>query len=92
MGSVSGVMVAGLTTIYFDTGFLIVLKAFVAAIFGAMVSYPLAIAGAIAVGLVESFAAFWQSAYKDATVFLLLIPVLLWLSHRAGWSEREEEE
>lgn len=92
MGATSGVMVAGLTTIYFDTGFLIVLKAFVAGIFGALLSYPLAIGGALAVGLVESFAAFWHSAYKEAIVFLLLIPVLLWLSQRAGTSETEDEE
>jgi len=92
MGSVSGVLIAGLTTIYFDTGFLIALKAFVAAIFGALLSYPLAIVGAISVGLVESFGAFWASAYKDAIVFVLLIPVLLWLSTRGGWSDDEEQE
>jgi branched-chain amino acid transport system permease protein len=92
MGSVSGVLIAGLTTIYFDSGFLIGLKAFVAAIFGGLLSYPLAIAGALAVGLVESFGAFWASAYKEAIVFLLLIPVLLWLSARAGWSDGEDEE
>jgi branched-chain amino acid transport system permease protein len=92
MGSVSGVLIAGLTTIYFDSGFLIGLKAFVAAIFGGLLSYPLAIAGALAVGVVESFGAFWASAYKDAIVFLLLIPVLLWLSARAGWSDGEDEE
>jgi branched-chain amino acid transport system permease protein len=92
MGSVSGVLIAGLTTIYYDSGFLIGLKAFVAAIFGGLLSYPLAIGGALAVGLVESFGAFWASAYKEAIVFLLLIPVLLWLSARAGWSDGEDEE
>ena len=41
---------------YYDSGFIIGLKAFVAAIIGGLVSYPLTAVGALAVGLVESFA------------------------------------
>ena len=49
-------LVAPVTTMYYDSGFLIGLKAFVAAIIGGLVSYPLTAIGALAVGVVESFA------------------------------------
>ena len=62
---------------YYDSGFIIGLKAFVAAIIGGLVSYPVTAIGALAVGLVESFASFWSGALKDVIVFSLLIPVLL---------------
>lgn len=91
MGAVSGILAAGLTTIYYDSGFIIGLKAFVGAICGNMVSYPLAIAGALAVGVIESFGAFWASAYKDAIVFGMLVPVLVWLSLHSTAHEEEED-
>jgi len=36
-----------------------------------------AAAGAILIGLLDSFSSFWASAYKDAIVFAAIIPVLL---------------
>ena len=72
-----GVLIAPVTTMYYDSGFIIGLKAFVAAIIGGLVSYPVTAIGALAVGLVESFASFWSGALKDVIVFSLLIPVLL---------------
>jgi branched-chain amino acid transport system permease protein len=41
--------------------------------------------------LTESFASFGLSAYKEAIVFALLIPVLLWRSLAAADVEDEEE-
>ena len=86
-----GILVAPVTTMYYDSGFLIGLKAFVAAIIGGLVSYPLTAVGALAVGVVESFASFWSGALKDVIVFSLLIPVLLLRSFFSA-SEEEEEE
>jgi len=80
IGGLSGVLVAPITTIYYDTGFLFGLKGFVAAIVGGLASYPLAAAGALLVGLLESFSSFWASAYKEVIVFTVIIPVLLWRS------------
>ena len=80
IGALSGMLIAAITTIYYDTGFLIGLKGFVAAIFGGLVSYPVAAAGALFVGLLESFSSFWASPFKEAIVFTLVIPVLLWRS------------
>ncbi len=90
VGAFSGVLVAPITTIYYDNGFLIGLKGFVGAIVGALASYPLAAAGALLVGLVESVASFEASAYKEAIVFGLVVPVLLWRSLRTHRVEEEE--
>lgn len=90
IGAVSGLLIAPLTTVYYDTGFLIGLKGFVAAIVGGLASYPLALLGALLVGQLESFASFWASAFKEVLVFTLIIPVLWWRSLRVAHVEDEE--
>ncbi len=90
IGAVSGLLIAPVTTIYYDTGFLIGLKGFVAAIVGGLGSYPLALAGALLVGLLESFSSFWASAFKEVIVFTLIIPVLWWRSLNTHHVEDEE--
>lgn len=80
IGAVSGVLIGPMTTIFYDSGFLIGLKGFVGAIIGGLASYPLAAAGALLVGLLESYSSFWASAFKEVIVFTLIIPVLLWRS------------
>ena len=95
IAGISGILVAPVTTLYYDSGFIIGLKAFVGAILGGLVSYPLAAAGAVGVGLLESYASFWDSSSKEVLVFSLLIPILLWRSlatRRVGDDEEEEAE
>jgi len=92
MAGVSGILIAPVNTIFYDSGFLIGLKAFVGAIVGGMTSYPGAAIGALGVGILESFASFQSSAFKDVIVFSLLIPVLLWRSIASQHSEEEVEE
>jgi branched-chain amino acid transport system permease protein len=87
-----GVLIAPVTTMYYDSGFIIGLKAFVAAIIGGLVSYPMTAIGALAVGLVESFASFWSGALKDVIVFSLLIPVLMLRSFLSTHADEDEEE
>jgi len=87
-----GVLIAPITTLYYDSGFTIGLKAFVAAIIGGLSSYPLTALGAIAVGILESFGSFWSGALKDVIVFSVLIPVLLVRSYYAVHSEDDVEE
>ena len=91
IGVLSGVLVAPITTIYYDSGFLIGLKGFVGAIVGGLVSYPIAAAGALLVGLLEAYASFWASAYKEVIVFTLIVPVLIWRSLTTHQIEEEEE-
>lgn len=90
IGAVSGILIAPITTIYYDTGFLIGLKGFVGAIIGGLASYPVAAAGALLVGLLESYSSFWASAYKEVIVFTLIIPVLLWRSLKTHHVEEDE--
>jgi branched-chain amino acid transport system permease protein len=92
IGAVSGILVAPITTVYYDSGFLVGLKGFVAAIIGGLASYPAAALGAVLVGLLESFSSFWASAFKEVIVFTLIIPVLLWRSLKAHAVEEEEDE
>jgi len=80
LGALCGILIAPLTTVYYDSGFLIGLKGFVGAIIGGLGSYPIAAAGALLVGLLESYSSFWASAFKEVIVFTLIIPVLLWRS------------
>jgi len=88
----SGVLIGPITTIYYESGFLIGLKGFVGAIIGGLAGYPLAVAGALLVGLIEAFSSFWASAYKEVIVFSLIVPVLAWrsLTHR-GMDEEDPE-
>ena len=92
MAGVSGVLIAPVNTIFYDSGFLIGLKAFVGAIIGGLISYPGAAIGAVFVGMLESFASFQSSAFKDVIVFALLIPVLLWRSVASVSQEEDIEE
>ena len=90
IGALSGVLIGPVTTLFYDSGFLVGLKGFVGTVIAGMASFPLAVLGAIVIGVVESFASFYASAFKDAIVFALLIPFLLWrsavepVSHEAG--------
>jgi branched-chain amino acid transport system permease protein len=90
IGAMSGVLIAPMTTIYYDSGFIISLKGFIGSIIGGLVSYPIAAIGAVVVGLIEAFSAFYASTYKEIIVFTLIIPVLLWLSLTSKHVEDEE--
>ncbi|MDB5728457.1 MAG: putative amino-acid transrane transporter protein [Noviherbaspirillum sp.] len=91
MGALCGVLIAPLTTVYYDSGFLIGLKGFVGAIIGGLASYPIAAGGAVLVGLLESYSSFWASAFKEVIVFTLIIPVLLWRSLTSKHVDEEDE-
>ena len=90
IGTLGGILIAPLTTVYYDTGFIIGLKGFVAAIIGGMVSYPVAAGAAILVGVIESFASFLASELKEVIVFMIIVPILLVRSQRAVVLEDEE--
>ena len=85
-----GVLIGPITTVYYDSGFLIGLKGFVAAVFAGLASYPLAAAGALGVGVVEAFGSFWASAFKEVIVFTLILPVLLWRSLTTHHHDEDE--
>ncbi|MDE2361833.1 MAG: branched-chain amino acid ABC transporter permease [Hyphomicrobiales bacterium] len=92
LAGVSGILIAPVNTIFYDSGFLIGLKAFVGAIIGGLYSYPGAALGALFVGLLESFASFESSSLKDVIVFSLLVPILMWRSIASLHLEEDDEE
>jgi len=89
LSALAGMLAATGTTMFYDSGFVIGLKGFVAAVAGGLLSYPVAAVAALGLGLVESFSSFFASAYKEAIVFTAILPVLLWLSikHRRAGGE-----
>jgi branched-chain amino acid transport system permease protein len=90
IGAFSGVLISPITTLYYDSGFLIGLKGFVGAIIGGLASFPVAAAGALLVGFLEAYSSFYASAYKEVIVFTLIIPVLLWRSLTTHHAEEDE--
>jgi branched-chain amino acid transport system permease protein len=91
IGAISGILIVPITTLYYDTGFLIGLKGFVAAIIGGLVSYPLTAVAALLVGSVEAFSSFYASNFKEVIVFALIIPVLLLRSLATPALEEEKD-
>jgi branched-chain amino acid transport system permease protein len=91
IGAISGILIVPITTLYYDTGFLIGLKGFVAGIIGGLVSYPLTAIAALFVGIVESFSSFSASNFKEVIVFTLIIPVLVLRSLAAPAVEEEKD-
>lgn len=82
LAGLSGLLLAPLINAAYFMGFMLGLKGFVAAILGGLSSYPVALLGALLVGFFESFTSFYASAYKEALVFLLLVPALFYQSLR----------
>ena len=92
LAAISGILIAPVNTMFYDSGFLIGLKAFVGAIIGGLVSFPVTAIGSLFVGILESFAAFQSSPFKEVIVFSILIPVLLWRSFTFTHAEEEADE
>jgi branched-chain amino acid transport system permease protein len=77
LGAVAGIIIAPISTASYDTGIMLGLKGFAAAILGGYGSFPGAIIGGIMLGVLESLGAgLVSSQYKDATAFLVLLLVL----------------
>jgi branched-chain amino acid transport system permease protein len=92
IGALSGILIVPITTLYYDTGFLIGLKGFIAAIIGGLISYPLTAIAALMVGIVEAFSSFYASNFKEVIVFMLLVPVLLLRSLATPAAVEEEKD
>ena len=82
IGGLAGLLIAPISPMSYDSGFLTGLKGFIAAVLGGLSSYPVAALGALGVGVVESLSSFWVSAYSASIVFGLLLPALAVLSLR----------
>ncbi len=91
IGALSGVLIGPVTALYYDSGFTIGVKGFIGTVIGGMVSFPLSLLGAVLVGVVETFASFYASAFKEVLVYALLLPFLLWRSALSRLPEEPEQ-
>lgn len=84
LAALAGVLLAPLVGVHYEMGFLVGLKGFVGATMGGLASYPGAVIGAMTIGVLESCFAYLSSAYRDALVFTLIVPLLLLQSRLAA--------
>ena len=77
LGAVAGMIIAPISTTSYDTGIMLGLKGFAAAILGGYGNFVGAILGGFVLGILESLGAgLISSQYKDAIAFFILLLVL----------------
>jgi branched-chain amino acid transport system permease protein len=80
LGALAGILIAPISFTSWDVGVMLGLKGFAAAILGGLGSGPGAVAGGLALGLVEALGAgYLSSAYKDVFAFLIILAALVFL-------------
>jgi len=80
LGALGGVLTAPITFTSYDSGVMLGLKGFSAAMLGGLGSFAGAVLGGLLLGLLEGLSAgFVSSAYKDAIAFLVILLVLFLL-------------
>ncbi|MBE7417897.1 MAG: branched-chain amino acid ABC transporter permease [Ideonella sp.] len=80
LGALGGVLTAPITFTSYDSGLMLGLKGFSAAMLGGLGSFAGAVAGGLLLGLIEALSAgFVSSAYKDAIAFVVILAVLFLL-------------
>jgi len=80
LGALAGILIAPITFTSWDVGIMLGLKGFAAAILGGLGSGPGAIAGGLALGLLEALGAgYVSSAYKDVIAFAIMLAVLVFM-------------
>jgi len=80
LGALAGVLIAPISFAAWDVGVMLGLKGFAAAMLGGIGSGPGAVAGGLALGLIEALGAgYLSSAYKDVFAFVVLLAALVFL-------------
>jgi branched-chain amino acid transport system permease protein len=78
LGALAGVVAAPMTFMTYDEGLGFGIKGFIAAVFGMLGSYPGAVVGGLALGLMEAATAgYISSQFKDALAFCAVLLLLL---------------
>jgi len=91
LGALGGVLIAPITFTSYDSGIMLGLKGFAAAMLGGLGSFGGAVLGGLTLGLVEGVGAgFVSSAYKDAIAFLIILVVLFFLPGGLAGASRVE--
>ncbi|WP_448190027.1 branched-chain amino acid ABC transporter permease [Azospirillum sp. sgz301742] len=90
LGAIGGIVVAPITFTSYETGIMLGLKGFSAAVLGGLGNGLGAVLGGLIVGIAEAMSAgYLSSAYKDATAFVIILAVLFFLpngllGHKGG--------
>ena len=80
LGALAGVLIAPITFTSYDSGIMLGLKGFAAAMLGGLGSFSGAVLGGLLLGLAEGLGAgFISSAYKDAIAFVIILGVLFFM-------------
>lgn len=80
LGALGGVLIAPIAFTSYDTGIMLGLKGFAAAMLGGLGSFGGAVIGGLVLGLLEGLGAgFVSSAYKDAIAFVVILAVLFFM-------------
>ena len=80
LGALAGALIAAISFTAWDVGVMLGLKGFAAAMLGGIGSGPGAVAGGLALGLIEALGAgYLSSAYKDVFAFVVLLAALVFL-------------
>jgi branched-chain amino acid transport system permease protein len=77
LGAVAGIIIVPITTLSYDTGVMLGLKGFAAAVLGGYGNSVGAVVGGLTLGVLESLGAgLISSTYKDVIAFAILLLVL----------------
>jgi len=80
LGALGGVLIAPIAFTSYDSGIMLGLKGFAAAMLGGLGSFGGAVLGGLLLGLAEGLGAgFISSAYKDVIAFVIILGVLFFL-------------
>jgi branched-chain amino acid transport system permease protein len=78
LGAVGGIVVTPITFVSYESGIMLGLKGFSAAVLGGLGNGVGAVAGGLILGIVEAMSAgYLSSAYKDAIAFIIILVVLV---------------
>jgi len=91
LGALAGILTAPITLTKYDVGIMLGLKGFAAAILGGLGSSYGAVAGGLALGIIEAMSAgYISSAYKDAVAFVIILGVLFFMPSGLFGTKRTE--
>jgi branched-chain amino acid transport system permease protein len=91
LGALAGILTAPITLTKYDVGIMLGLKGFAAAILGGLGSSYGAVAGGLALGIIEAMSAgYISSAYKDAVAFVIILGVLFFMPSGLFGTRRTE--
>ena len=74
----AGVLMAPLTLLYPDMGFMLFIKGFAAAVLGGLTSIPGALIGGFLIGIIEQLAAgYWHTGLQEVAAFIIIMIVMI---------------